>query len=156
MDDLVKKGRGLGKGTEFDKSRSKRKPSEKAASPAVDKKTSPSSKKKVVDPPKGIRPPHPNLDSKYLEDYYAGRKTQALRKPGVGPTPKQTFAILADYDEYRQEFNKKLGVKNRGDYIDKMGAKFGTPEGERLSTKYDKAVRHYHGTGEVIDILKKK
>ena len=50
MDDLVKKGRGLGKGSDFDKSKNnpKENPNQKAVSPAVDKKPDNINSKKVA------------------------------------------------------------------------------------------------------------
>ncbi len=84
------------------------------------------------------------------------------QRAGKNLTPKETSVVLGDYDRVRQEFNKKLGVKNRRDYFEKVGVlKNGAlPKGRsafnRARRRYRRAVRYYFDTGKFVNILKKK
>jgi hypothetical protein len=144
----MNKGMGIQKGSDFDKSRSKSKTNPERR----DKKKA--KKVKTFDPKKGF------VDD---DGETATSKSQSSAKVGDNVSnAKKQYDILMSYDKKRQEFNKKIGVKNRTDYYRKLGVSGpGSKKGtvsipdmgkfKKAQRKYQDAVRHYVRTGEVRD-----
>jgi hypothetical protein len=67
---------------------------------------------------------------------------------------KQT-ALANKFVQAKKEFNEKLGVEGRKDYLAKSGAlkTRNLKLIKKAMRKYDNALRHYKKTGEFINIL---
>jgi hypothetical protein len=175
----MNKGMGIQKGSDFDKSRSKSKTNPERR----DKKKA--KKVKTFDPKKGfvdddgetakqyknLKKPNQKDTNPLAKDPAVDKKTatsksQSSAKVGDNVSnAKKQYDILMSYDDKRQEFNKKIGVKNRTDYYRKLGVSGpGSKKGtvsipdmgkfKKAQRKYQDAVRHYVRTGEVRNPLK--